>query len=334
MASMVRIATFNLENLDADPEGAGAPAKGPSLAARIQVMRPQLRRLRADVLCLQEVHGQDAAGGQRRLDALQDLIASTPYAQFHLACTRAADGRFYRERNLVILSRFPILQHRQVMNDFIAKPAYRSLTATPAETAAREIGWERPALYAQVALPNNKTLHVLNVHFKSKLPTPIEGQYERAKYRWRTVAGWAEGYFISSMKRVGQALEARYLIDTILDGDDGALIATCGDFNADHDEVPVNAIRGLVEDTGNATLGNRIMVPCEFSIPEPARYSLLHLGRKTMLDHILVSRALLADYRGTEIHNEALPDESGAFRTDVQFPESDHAPVVAEFGIG
>jgi exonuclease III len=53
-----------------------------------------------------------------------------------------------------------------------------------------------------------------------------------------------------------------------------------------------------------------------------------------MLDHILVSRAMLADYRGTEIHNEALPDESGAFRTDVRFPESDHAPVVAEFGTG
>lgn len=334
MTTSVRIATFNLENLDADPAGASNASKGPSLAARIRVLRPQLRRLRADVLCLQEVHGQDTAGGERRLDALQELISGTPYAGFHLACTRTADGKFYRERNLVILSRYPVLQHRQVMNTLVAKPAYRSVTAQPAEAAAREIGWERPVFYAQLALPNNKTLHVLNVHFKSKLPTPIEGQYEREKYRWRSVAGWAEGYFISSMKRVGQALEARCLIDTIFDGDDSALIAACGDFNADHDEVPVNAIRGLVEDTGNAALGDRIMVPCEFSIPEPARYSLLHLGRKTMLDHILVSRTLLADYRGTEIHNEALPDESGAFRTDVQFPESDHAPVVAEFGFG
>jgi exonuclease III len=50
-----------------------------------------------------------------------------------------------------------------------------------------------------------------------------------------------------------------------------------------------------------------------------------------MIDHILASRALLTFYQGTEIHNEYLPDESGAFRTDVKFPESDHAPVVAEF---
>ena len=42
---------------------------------------------------------------------------------------------------------------------------------------------------------------------------------------------------------------------------------------------------------------------------------------------------MLTYYRGTEIHNEVLPDESGAFRTDVKFPESDHAPVVADFVI-
>jgi exonuclease III len=50
-----------------------------------------------------------------------------------------------------------------------------------------------------------------------------------------------------------------------------------------------------------------------------------------MLDHILASRSLLAFYRNTEIHNELLHDESAALATDEKFPESDHAPVVAEF---
>ena len=76
-----------------------------------------------------------------------------------------------------------------------------------------------------------------------------------------------------------------------------------------------------------------MLVPCENTVPEPSRYSLLHLGKGNMLDHVLVSRSLLAHYRKTEIHNETLPDESGAFRTDVLFPESDHAPVVAEFEV-
>ena len=52
-----------------------------------------------------------------------------------------------------------------------------------------------------------------------------------------------------------------------------------------------------------------------------------------MLDHIVVSRSLLGLFKGADIHNEALPDETGAFRQDTKFPESDHAPVIAEFDL-
>jgi len=44
MATPLRIATFNLENLDDEP------GDKPTLAERVRVMRPQLVRLRADVL--------------------------------------------------------------------------------------------------------------------------------------------------------------------------------------------------------------------------------------------------------------------------------------------
>ncbi len=72
-------------------------------------------------------------------------------------------------------------------------------------------------------------------------------------------------------------------------------------------------------------------VPCELTVPETSRYSYLHLGKGKMLDHLLVSRGMLARYNGAEIHNELLHDESIAFATDKKFPESDHAPVVAKF---
>jgi hypothetical protein len=48
---------------------------------------------------------------------------------------------------------------------------------------------------------------------------------------------------------------------------------------------------------------------------------------------VLASRELLAFYRGAEVHNELLHDESVAFAGDVKFPESDHAPAVAEFEV-
>lgn len=44
----MRIATFNLENLD------DIPAEEPSLQERIPILCPQLERLNPDILCLQE----------------------------------------------------------------------------------------------------------------------------------------------------------------------------------------------------------------------------------------------------------------------------------------
>jgi len=135
------------------------------------------------------------------------------------------------------------------------------------------------------------------------------------------------------MKRMAQALEVRRLVDQILDADPDARIVVAGDFNATPDEVPVLAIRGQVEDTGNGALAARVLVPIEQTVPQSSRYTLFHQGRGEMLDHMLVTRNLLAAYRGSEIHNEVLHDESLSFAVDAKFPESDHAPVVASFDL-
>lgn len=325
MPKKLRIATFNLENLD-DKQG-----QKPTLQERITVMQPQLIRLNADVLCLQEVNGQEEPNRPRRLLALSKLLKGTSYAAFESAITMTADGsQVYDERNLVILSKFKIKYSEQIKHKYASTPSYRKVTAYPSETNAEEVTWERPILYAKVNLDNNKILHVINLHLKSRLPSNIPGQKANS-YTWKTAPGWAEGFFLSSMKRVGQALETRILIDKLFDDDDDAMIAVCGDFNADSDEVPVEAIRGDVENTGNSKLANRVLIPCERTIPEPSRFSLYHHGEGKMLDHLLVSRSLLSYYKGSEIHNEVLHDESIAFATDKKYPESDHAPVVAEF---
>lgn len=320
----IRMATFNLENLD------DKPTEKPALAQRIALMRPQLIRVNADILCLQEVNGQKEQGINRLL-ALEKLLADTPYSAYNKAFTTADDDdQVLDERNLVILSRFPILEQEQYQHKFASAPSYRMVTAKPAQTQAQDITWDRPILYAKIQLTDSHVLHLVNVHLKSKIPTNIPGQKVN-NFTWKTASAWAEGSFISSMKRVGQALETRQLIDHLFDTDDDALIAVCGDFNADTDDVPVQAIRGDVENTGNPKLAKRVMVPCERTIPEPSRFSLLHQGKPEMIDHILISRSLLAHYWGTEIHNELLHDESLAFAMDEKFPESDHAPVIASF---
>lgn len=321
---VLRIATFNLENLDDDVN------VKPSLAQRIAIMRPQLERVAADIICLQEINSQGPAGA-KTLAALDQLLSATPYAGFNRQTTLTTSGKLYDQRNLAILSRFPIVATQLIRDSSGPRPSYQMATANPPDTTASPLEWERPMLYTQIDLGSGRMLHLINVHLKSKLAANIPGQ-KVDNYTWRTVSAWAEGSFISAMKRAGQALQARMLIDSIFDAHGpGALIAIAGDFNADADEVCFKAIRGPVEETGNPEHAARIMIPCENNIPDSARYSLFHLGQGQMLDHIVASRQLIRYFRRAEIHNEALPDESGAFRQDVKFPESDHAPLVAEF---
>ena len=325
----LRIATFNLENFDeTDPE------ERPSLAERIALMRPQIDRLRADIVCFQEINGQERDGEPRDLHALEALLVGTNLEGAELVSTRTQADEVFDQRNLVVASNLPVVSSAQIRNDLVAAPEYRRLTALPADTEARVIGVERPIQHVVIDVGEDgmqtDLLHVINIHLKSKRPTNIPGQ-KVDNFTWRTASGWAEGFFLSSLKRMSQALEVRWLVDQILDDDPDASIIVAGDFNAEPDEVPVLAIRGDVEQTGNGDLATRVLVPVEHTIPESTRFTLLFQGQGEMIDHMLVTRNLLGSYRNSEIHNELLHDESLAFAIDRKFPESDHAPFVAEF---
>ena len=322
----MRLASFNLENLD--DEAAGAPP----FVERIAVLRPQLQRLDADVLCLQEVDAQrDRKGSQRRFRALDRLLESMAYASFHrVGSGRREGGEPMSKHNLVILSRWPIVASRQLHHDLVPPASYRPVTAEPAASEAEPVLWDRPILQASVGLPDGRRLEVVNLHLRAPLAAPIAGQ-KLGAFAWKSVPAWAEGFFLASLKRCGQALEGRRLVDQIFDADPEALIAVCGDFNAEAQETPLRIVRGDLEDTGNGALAARSLVPLERALPESQRFSVLHQGRRLMLDHMLVSRSLLAFHQAIEVHNEALGDELVAYATGNQSPESFHAPLVATF---
>jgi endonuclease/exonuclease/phosphatase family metal-dependent hydrolase len=326
----MKIATFNIENLDDKSDD-----KNPSLEQRAPVLRGVLNRLDADILCLQEVHGQElpdhtSSNPKRNLGALDFIIDGTPYQGFQRANTLTSDNVPYNERNLVVLSAFPITEFKQYRNDHIESLMYKKVTANdPPDDEAKKLSWERPILHVQIQHPDFGNLHVINLHLKSRLASNVPGQ--KNGFSWNSAAGWAEGYFISSIKRVGQALETRVLIDKIFDGDENANIIVCGDFNAEPGEVPVEAICGRVENTDNPDLRSRVLVPCSRGIPESVRFSHLHHGHGNLLDHMLISQSLLEYFKESKILNENLHDESLPFTYDVKYPESDHAPFLAEF---
>lgn len=321
----LRIATFNLESLDDQPR---TPAL---LDRRIAVLRPQLLRLDADILCLQEISASaKPSGGVRILSALDRLVAETPYATFSRTTSLGPTGSSPADiHNLVTLSRWPPVETRQIHHELV--PPLRYTPTTPAQPAAPiDCRFDRPILYVRLSLPDGGPLHVLNVHLRSPLAAPIPGQ-KKAPLVWRSTSGWAEGFLVAALKRDGQALEARLAVDQIFDAEPAARVALCGDFNADGREIPVRTLLADVDDTGNPDLMPRSLVALERNLHDDRRFSVRHAGQTVMLDHILVSRALVPWATRTEVHNERLRDEIFDAPPGTPPLGSFHAPVVAEF---
>lgn len=324
----MRIATFNLENLGNRSE------KPEEFRQRLDILRPQLQRMNADVLCLQEI---DAARpdkhAARRMVALDQLLQGTAYQDFHRAETvHPATGHPADRHNLAILSRWPVEHAAQYLNSFVLPPVYSYATADPPRAGARAMTWDRPFQHVAIRLPDGSVLNLINLHLKAPLAANVPGQ-KLDRFAWKSASAWAEGYYVAAIKRAGQAVEVRVLVDRIFDEDPVARILIAGDFNAEEREVPTRIITAELEDTANGDLAARVLVPLEHSLPESRRYSVIHRGRRIMLDHMFASRALLAAYQDMEIHNEALGDELVAYASVHGSPESYHAPVVATFGV-
>jgi endonuclease/exonuclease/phosphatase family metal-dependent hydrolase len=317
----LRVATFNLENLD-EPR-----ADEVSLDERIAVLRPQLLALRADVLCLQEVSARSRHDGHRPLRALDLLLEDTPYAEFARTTSHTDSGGPSDKHNLVVLSRLPIIAESQHLHDLVEPPILR-LTTTP-QPRDEHVRWDRPILEVHLALPAGPPLVVFDAHLRAPLAATIEGQ-KLSPFVWRTTDGWAEGYLLAAIKRVGQALELRRHIDRLLDDDPDAKILVAGDLNAGVTDSAFRILRASTEDTGNPALAARSLVALEERIPEARRFTVLHRGRHLLLDHLLASGSLARWYVDGSIDNGGLQDEYELEVAGIQPVGSLHAPLLVE----
>ncbi|MGK7913403.1 MAG: endonuclease/exonuclease/phosphatase family protein [Synechococcus sp.] len=327
----LRVATFNVENLEFE-----ADSTNPPLSQRIPTLRSQLTQLNADVLCLQEIHGQvEESCGHRRFLALKELLEDTQYRSYQAIGTHDPEGgpeQALDYRNVVTLSRFPVKQAQQYYNDLVQMP-FRQNTALPRTSATRkteEIAWHRPCLHVELELPNRSSLHVINVHLKSPLPSDIEGQRSEDGM-WRSLAGRAESELLSDLKRAGQALEIRMVVDRIFERDSKAAIVVCGDFNAEINELPVRTIMGRFSRVRNPQLVSQELAACEQLVADERRFTHLYAGRRATIDHLLASRSLYQQLSSCQIFNQDLHDSANPDRQNLKFPDSDHAALLTVF---
>lgn len=319
-AGRLRLATFNLESFGGDRAATAATE------ARLDALRGAIGPLDADVLCLQEVNGQRPhGGGERTLADLDRLLEDTAFA----GCERVSaglGGPVGDRHNLVIASRHPIVAHRRLWHDYV--PAFSlDLSADAAE--GLDVSFDRPVLHATIATASGRQVDIFNAHLRAPLAAPVPGEKIDAR-TWRSASGWAEGYYLAAMKRMGQSLEIRRAIDRLLDADPDRQIAVAGDLNADLLETPLRLLLAADDDTDTPALAGRALLAAEARVAADRRFTTRHDGRPQLIDHILMSRALAAHLVAVGIENAGLIDDTAV---PDGFPGSLHAPLWAEFAL-
>jgi predicted extracellular nuclease len=105
-----------------------------------------------------------------------------------------------------------------------------------------------------------------------------------------------------------------------------------GDFNDHPDSLTLRILRGEGHAPPGAVLTQSdLLFACAERVPAENRYSCIHGDRKTLIDHVLVSKSLFSQLQTFEIYNEDLRYHGAYADAVVPTEDSDHALCVASF---
>ncbi len=300
----MKLATFNLESFGSDK------VDETQLAKRIDALRPKLLELEADILCLQEVNAQKIKGEtSRQFHDLRRLIAGTPYEHFTMSGSLRPSAKGPGDRhNLVVLSRYPVLEAESIYHRHAEPPHWRPGSAKPAYDEPQATAFDRPVLKLKIDIGTSRPLHLFNVHLRAPIAAQIRGGKDES-HAWASVSAWADGYHLSVLKQTAQALELRLAAEALFDADEEAQIILTGDFNATGETRALRMLRASPHDTGVPDLAYRQLYQLDASLPLDRRKTVLHKGRAQTLDHVLASRSMTDRVQHVDVFNAALPDE-------------------------
>jgi endonuclease/exonuclease/phosphatase family metal-dependent hydrolase len=315
---MVTVATWNLENLYR-PGGSFGPRTQEAYDAKLAALAKTVALVEPDVLAVQEV------GDPEALDDLVGLLGGV----WHTRLSAFPDSRGIR---VGVLSRLPVTESADILRLPDKLPPFRA-DDSPAVTTRMGRG----ALHVRVRSATGRLLDVVTCHLKSKLLTFPGGRFfprdegERARY----------GAY-ALYRRAAEATTIRTYANEALDGhgEDRAMVV-CGDLNDETDAATTQLMLGPGgseigtggegrPDKGDAwRLWN--LAPL---IPADRRFSRVERGHPELIDHILVSRAILPLVEDvTSFVVDPLPSVDGNPTSRRDATDSDHAPVVARIAV-
>jgi Endonuclease/Exonuclease/phosphatase family len=301
----VIVATWNLENLYL-PGGEFGPRDEAAYEAKLDALAATIGAIGPDVLAVQEV-GDPAA-----LDALAERVGGT----WHVALSEQPDERGIR---VGFIARAPI----ERTTPFRRFP--EGLAPVQVEDGGETTGeMGRGGLAIGVG-----GVDLVVCHLKSKLLSFPGGRFnprdegERARYA-------AYALYL----RAAEVVAVRAQADALLPD---RSVVVLGDLN---DEVQAATTQVLLGPPGSEIGTPGFDAPDQGDarrlwnlaplIPAERRFTRIYRGRRELIDHVLVSRALVERVTRVDTIAEALPSitEEPSARRDA--PGSDHSPVVVE----
>lgn len=320
---MTLVGTWNLENLYR-PGGAFGPRDEQTYRDKLAALAEVIDTEAPDVLAVQEV-GEP--------EALADLVALLG-GRWSAVLSALTDDRGIR---VGFLSRSTL----EVLEDVAAFPEGLApvQSADAGETTDR---MGRSALAVRVTPAGGPPLDLVTCHLKSKLLTFPSRTPGTARFSTRDEGERARVGAYALYLRAAEAVTVRALADRLLDGGGRErAVVVLGDLNDEPAAATTQILLGPPgSELGTAGAerpdqgdGARLwnLAP---RIPEDQRFSRVYRGRGELIDHILVSRALLDGAQEVRtVAGEALPsiaDDPTSRRASGH--ASDHAMVLARLG--
>ncbi|POM23487.1 Endonuclease/Exonuclease/phosphatase family protein [Actinomadura rubteroloni] len=318
---MTTIGTWNLENLFR-PGGDFGPSDEAAYKAKVKDLAATITASGVDALAVEEVGDPDA---------LADVAARLDGDWHHVTSAGFEPGHPIR---VGFLSRLPL----EVVADRSAFPdELTPIQAGDDGTSAHKTG--RGVLAVRITERDGREITAVAAHLKSKLLSFPPGPDGRPRFQPRDEGERARVAAYALYRRTAEAVTVRALADELLAGQGQTRqVMVMGDLNDGIEAATTQILLGPpgselgTPGADHPDQGDRHrlwnLAP---RVPEAERYSRVFHGRGELIDHILVSHALLG--RATDVHTcrppnapklPSVTDDPAARRNE---PASDHAMV-------
>lgn len=313
----IRIGTWNVENLFR-PGGQAGPVTDQAYDTKLDALAATITELSPDVLALQEV-GSPAA--------LDDLVTRVG-GGWNVALA-APDRRGIR---VGFMSRLPLTDVEPVETFTAGLRPVQIDADGPGLTSMA-----RPALQVRVAV-DGRPMDLITCHLKSKLLSFPGGRFSP-----RDEAERARFAVYALRRRAAESAAVRERATRLLDGNgQQRAVVVLGDLNDEAAAATTQILLGPPGseigtggfDAPDAGDGQRLwnLAP---RIPEAQRYTRIFRGQRQLIDHVLVSHAIVRVVADGDVTtgDAELPSITEDPSRRRNAPGSDHRPVLVEFAL-